>query len=377
MPLEKYSKSKYNKRAGTGTRKRKRPIKKNIPYKVPKTGPGPKSPPSPPMDGTIIPLSRMDESLRPLSRMDESLRPHGKMYRPLLNISPPRPDMTTSELLGTFRTNDQPSNLMYRGPPKASQTRKAMTKSLKKQVNTLENKIYLLEKEALVNGYNVLNPNWNDKKESSEWPVLLDWEKLDIAKDYHATLKTHLLNRARIEEKAKFDRDTKRIHSKILNSSLNKTAMAGLPLIVAALMASRNYTHEGTYQTPLLAPAHPDPRIKIASNHPFRQIETDSNNPLYYSQRIGDQDGINLEIPGAIEDWNLRVAKEAKAQQPMTAKTIEPYIKKYYEDVNKNLLGPGAPIQLTRGQLLNQQKHIDKARTRTQKKGKKGKKGHR
>ena len=356
MPLKKYSKSKYNKRAGT--RKRKRPIKKNIPYKVPKTGPGPNSP-SPPMDGTII------------SSINNS-RP------PLWNISEPRPDMTTSELLGTFRANNQPSKLenqiMYRGQPTVNQTRKDMRKYFNKQVNTLENKIYLLEEKALDNGYNVLNPNWNDKKKSSEWSSLFDWEKLDIANAYHDTLKRDLFNRAKIEEKAKFDRDTKRIHSKILNSSLNKAAMAGLPLIVAALMASRNYTHEGTYQTPLLAPAHPDPRIKIASNHPFRQIETDSNNPLYYSQRIGDQDGINLEIPGAIEDWNLRVAKEAKAQQPMTAKTIEPYIKKYYEDVNKNLLGPGAPIQLTRGQLLNQQKHIDKARTRTQKKGKKGKK---
>ena len=353
MPAEKYSKSKYKKRAGT--RKRKRKIKQNIPYKVPRTGPGPNDTPSPRMDGTLIPLSRMDGTLIPLSRMDESLRPQGKMNRPLLNMSSPRADMTALELAGTFRTNDQPSNLenqiMYRGPITSRGTKKITADYLTIEVNKLDNQINSLERIALDNGYNVLNPNWNDKKESSEWSVLPNSTKLNIAETYHAKLKKHLNKRAKKERKASFNRDTKRIHSRTLKRSLKNLGL-GLPILLGAQLSNiRESSVPEPYQTPLLPSGDPNVRSRISSKYPFKQIVTDPSNPEYYSQTIGQHNGINLQRPGAIEAWDDIVSNAVRSQQPMTEETIAPYINPEHAKDNKQYTGPAAHKQITRRQL--------------------------
>lgn len=349
MPVEKYSKSKYKKRAGTKKKRKRRTAEaiQNTPYKIQRIGPGPNDTPSPRMDGTLIPQGQF-------------------------NISPPRADMNAIQLAATYRPINEISALdkktMHRGPASTEESEKAMAAYLTIEVGNLEDKIYSLEEEALGNGYSVLNPNWNDKKESSAWSVLPHSRKLDIAKSYHTELRKHLKKAAKKEKKEKKAKIAHH-HSYRLNRSLKNVGM-GLPFLLGAqLYNTSNNSMPQSYQTPLLPPGDPNVRSRIASNYPFKQIITDPRNPLYYSQTIGDHDGINLETPGAIEKWDDIISNAVSSQLPMTEYTMNPYINPEHARDNKQYTGPAAPKQLTRRDLKKLKK-LENAKNRgTQKRG--------
>ena len=125
-----------------------------------------------------------------------------------------------------------------------------------------------------------------------------------------------------------------------------------------------------SYQTLLLPPGDQNVRSRIASKYPFKQIITDPRNPLYYSQTIGEHDGINLETPGAIETWDNIISEGVSSQLPMEEYTMNPYINPEHAKDNKELLGTAATKKITLRDLKKLQK-LEKAKLKkaTQKTG--------